>query len=104
MRAVLGEAHDVVVQNAHGGLCQRARDRCALVTLHARQYAVPDVVIAEHAINAKRRFQNAQDCAPFLRPDSLGDHAHAGLIIAEQEDDVRVQGVGDFADMADALH
>ena len=68
-----------------------------------RRPIFPPVVVAEDGQNAKRRLQPGQGRRPFRRIDPVRRQSRAGDIVAEQNDQIRLQGIRLFDDRPDAF-
>ena len=90
----LGDMQDIVFVEPDSHLFERLAGLGRPATPAHRLGIAPPIVVAEHGMHAKRRFQRAQKRAPFSHRHIRRTQAHAGDVIAEQHDDIAAEGIG----------
>ncbi len=101
--AALRQAHRLVFEQRNPRARQRPADADGIVRGLGRDRRRPPVVIAENRVDAERRLETGQLLGPGARRHISGDEPVRAHIVAEQNRQIRLLGVGEIDDAADAL-
>ncbi len=101
--AGLGQARCVVFVNRNPGGFERATRDGQPLSFALHRLVFPPVVIAEDRMHAERRLQPGEHGRPFARRNVARDMAMSGHVVAQHDDDVRIERVGAVDDRLDAF-
>ena len=100
---MLGQSHRLIFKqrNAAGG--KRPANAARTVRGLGRNGRRPPVVIAENGVDAERRLETPQLLGPGAGRHIARNERMRADVVAEQHREIRLLGVGEIYDVADAL-
>ena len=100
---MLGQSHRLIFEQRNAGRGERPANAARAVRGIGRNRRRPPVVIAENGVDAERRLETRQLLGPGAGRHIARNERMGADIVAEQHREIRLLGVGEIDDVADAL-